>query len=57
MPDDMVKGKVSFDSDTIGGDFVIVKADGIPTYNFALFWMTIWWRSSCFRGDDHVANT
>ncbi|GAX03263.1 glutamyl-tRNA synthetase [Secundilactobacillus pentosiphilus] len=56
--DDMVKGKVSFDSDTIGGDFVIVKADGIPTYNFAVVLddhlMKI---SHVFRGDDHVANT
>ncbi|MBT9671022.1 glutamate--tRNA ligase [Secundilactobacillus kimchicus] len=56
--DDMVKGKVSFESDTIGGDFVIVKADGVPTYNFAVVLddhlMKI---SHVFRGDDHVANT
>ncbi|EKK20060.1 Glutamyl-tRNA synthetase [Fructilactobacillus florum 8D] len=56
--DDMVKGHVSFDSDTIGGDFVIVKRDGMPTYNFAVVAddhnMQI---SHIFRGDDHVANT
>lgn len=56
--DDMVKGSVSFESDTIGGDFVIVKADGVPTYNFAVVLddhlMKI---SHVFRGDDHVANT
>ncbi len=56
--DDMVKGKVSFNSDTIGGDFVIVKRDGMPTYNFAVVIddhkMKI---SHVFRGDDHVANT
>ncbi|USS84907.1 glutamate--tRNA ligase [Fructilactobacillus myrtifloralis] len=56
--DDMVKGHVSFDSDTIGGDFVIVKRDGMPTYNFAVVAddhnMAI---SHIFRGDDHVANT
>ncbi len=34
--DDMVKGKISFNSDTIGGDFVIKKRDGMPTYNFAV---------------------
>lgn len=34
--DDIVKGKVSFNSDTIGGDFVIQKRDGMPTYNFAV---------------------
>ncbi|MBY7146423.1 glutamate--tRNA ligase, partial [Levilactobacillus brevis] len=31
--DDMVKGHVSFNSATIGGDFVIAKRDGMPTYN------------------------
>ncbi|EHO47000.1 glutamate--tRNA ligase [Lentilactobacillus kisonensis F0435] len=56
--DDIVKGKVSFKSDTIGGDFVIAKRDGMPTYNFAVVvddhLMKI---SHVFRGDDHVANT
>ena len=55
---DIVKGKVSFNSDTIGGDFVIAKRDGMPTYNFAVVVddhkMKI---SHVFRGDDHVANT
>ncbi len=31
----MVKGNISFDSNGIG-DWVIVKKDGIPTYNFAV---------------------
>ncbi|MBC1984454.1 glutamate--tRNA ligase [Listeria booriae] len=54
---DMVKGDVSFESDGIG-DFVIVKKDGIPTYNFAvaiddhLMEMT-----HVLRGDDHISNT
>lgn len=56
--EDMVKGNVSFNSDTIGGDFVIAKRDGMPTYNFAVVvddhLMKI---SHVFRGDDHVANT
>ncbi|CAI2571899.1 glutamate--tRNA ligase [Apilactobacillus kunkeei] len=56
--DDVVKGHVEFNSDTIGGDFVIVKRDGMPTYNFAVIIddheMQI---SHVFRGDDHVANT
>jgi nondiscriminating glutamyl-tRNA synthetase len=56
--DDMVKGNVSFDSGGIGGDFVIVKQDGTPTYNFAvaiddhLMKMT-----HVLRGDDHISNT
>ncbi|MCY9807140.1 glutamate--tRNA ligase [Lentilactobacillus senioris] len=56
--DDIVKGNVSFNSDSIGGDFVIAKRDGMPTYNFAVVvddhLMKI---SHVFRGDDHVANT
>ncbi len=56
--DDIVKGKVSFNSDTIGGDFVIQKRDGMPTYNFAVVvddhLMNI---THVLRGDDHVANT
>ena len=56
--DDIVKGKISFLSDTIGGDFVIQKRDGMPTYNFAVVvddhMMEI---THVLRGDDHVANT
>ena len=55
---DIVKGKLSFDSDDIGGDFVIAKRSGMPTYNFAVVVddhkMKI---SHVFRGDDHVSNT
>ncbi len=54
---DMVKGTVSFESDGIG-DFVIVKNDGTPTYNFAVaiddYLMKI---SHVLRGDDHISNT
>ncbi|WP_141434093.1 glutamate--tRNA ligase [Bacillus sp. 03113] len=55
--DDMVKGHVSFESDGFG-DFVIVKKDGTPTYNFAVavddHIMKI---SHVLRGDDHISNT
>jgi nondiscriminating glutamyl-tRNA synthetase len=54
---DMVKEEVSFESDGFG-DFVIVKKDGIPTYNFAVaaddHMMKI---SHVLRGDDHISNT
>jgi len=54
---DMVKGEVSFETDDLG-DFVIVKSDGIPTYNFAVVvddhLMDI---SHVLRGDDHISNT
>jgi nondiscriminating glutamyl-tRNA synthetase len=55
--DDMVKGTVTFSSDDFG-DFVIVKKDGIPTYNFAVVvddhLMHI---THVLRGDDHLTNT
>lgn len=55
--DDIVKGEVAFDSNGIG-DWVIVKKDGIPTYNFAVaiddYYMEI---SHVIRGDDHISNT
>lgn len=55
--DDMVKGEVSFESEGFG-DFVIVKKDGIPTYNYAVvlddYLMKI---SHVLRGDDHISNT
>lgn len=55
--DDMVKGTISFTSEDTG-DFVIVKKDGIPTYNFAVvvddYLMKI---SHVLRGEDHISNT
>ncbi|MFV0556328.1 MAG: glutamate--tRNA ligase [Lactovum sp.] len=56
--EDMVKGKTTFESSNLGGDWVIQKADGYPTYNFAVViddhLMEI---SHVLRGDDHIANT
>ena len=55
--DDMVKGELSFEGRDFG-DFVIVKNDGVATYNFAVaiddHLMEI---SHVLRGDDHVSNT
>ncbi len=54
---DIVKGGVRFSSDDIG-DWVIVKQNGIPTYNFACaiddHLMEI---SHVLRGEDHITNT
>lgn len=56
--EDMVKGHIHFESDSVGGDFVIQKRDGMPTYNFAVavddHLMKI---THVLRGDDHIANT
>ncbi|TVP86277.1 MAG: glutamate--tRNA ligase [Alkalicoccus sp.] len=54
---DEVRGDVTFESDGIG-DFVIVRQDGIPTYNFAVViddhLMKI---SHVIRGEEHLSNT
>ncbi|WP_424237494.1 glutamate--tRNA ligase [Bhargavaea ginsengi] len=54
---DMVKDEVSFESGDFG-DWVIVKKDGVPTYNFAVaiddHYMKI---THVLRGDDHISNT
>ncbi|OKP96382.1 glutamate--tRNA ligase [Paenibacillus sp. P46E] len=55
--DDIVKGSISFNTKDMG-DFVIVKKDGIPTYNFAVavddHLMEI---THVLRGEDHISNT
>ncbi|MDQ6627223.1 MAG: glutamate--tRNA ligase [Pseudomonadota bacterium] len=55
--DDLVKGRIAISNREID-DLVIVRADGVPTYNFAVVvddWdMRI---SHVFRGDEHVNNT
>jgi len=55
--EDLVRGRVEFPAGTIG-DFVIVKSDGGPLYNFAAVVddhaMEI---THVIRGDEHLANT
>lgn len=55
--DDMIRGHVSFESEDIG-DWVLVKQNGIPTYNYAVVIddhsMDI---SHVFRGEEHLSNT
>ena len=54
---DMVRGEMRFDGDLIG-DFIIVKSDGYPTYQFAspvddaLMKIT-----HVIRGEEHLSNT
>lgn len=55
--DDKVRGTVNFESDGIG-DYVIVKSDGIPTYNFAVVIDDITMGiTDVVRGDEHLSNT
>jgi glutamyl-tRNA synthetase len=55
--DDLVKGPITINNREID-DLIIVRDDGIPTYNFAVVvddWdMRI---SHVFRGDEHINNT
>lgn len=55
--DDLVRGKIEFDT-SLFGDFIILKSDGVPTYNFAVVVddgeMKI---SHVIRGEDHISNT
>ena len=54
---DLVRGKIQFNSNEIS-EFVLIKRDGIPTYNFAnviddhLMEMT-----HVVRGEEHISNT
>lgn len=54
---DMIRGKISVESKDVG-DWVIVKSNGIPTYNFAVVvddhFMDI---THVFRGEEHISNT
>lgn len=54
---DIVRGDVSFECSGIG-DFIILKSDGIPTYNFAVVvddrLMSI---SHVIRAEEHLPNT
>ena len=55
---DRIKGPVEFNSSHIGGDFIIIRSDGIPVFNYIVIiddaLMNI---SLVIRGDDHLSNT
>jgi nondiscriminating glutamyl-tRNA synthetase len=56
--DDIIRDRVEIDASNLGGDFVIVRADGTPLYHFTVvvddMAMAI---SHVIRGEDHVSNT
>jgi len=56
--DDLVRGHVEIDASALGGDLVIVRADGTPLYHFCVVVddaaMKI---SHVIRGEDHLSNT
>jgi len=56
--DDLVRGHVEIDTAALGGDLVIVRADGTPLYHFTVVVddaaMDI---THVIRGEDHLSNT
>ena len=55
--DDLVKGDLHQDTNLIG-DFVIMKSNGSPTYNFAVVIDDMLMKiSHIIRGEDHISNT
>jgi len=56
--DDLVRGHIEIDASALGGDLVIVRADGTPLYHFCVVVddaaMKI---SHVIRGEDHLSNT
>ncbi len=57
MFDDIVRGQVEFDTNLID-DFVIIKSNGTPTYNFAVVIDDMEMKiSHVIRGEDHISNT
>ena len=55
--DDLVKGKLHMDTALLG-DFVIMKSNGTPTYNFAVVIDDMLMKiSHVIRGEDHISNT
>jgi len=55
--DDLVRGQVNFDSEN-EGDYIIVKSDGIPTYNFAVVIDDVSMGiTHVIRAEEHLSNT
>lgn len=54
---DLVRGRVRF-ANTVLDDFILLRSDGLPTYNFAAVVDDIAMRiSHVIRGDEHLSNT
>jgi glutamyl-tRNA synthetase len=54
---DLTKGPLSFASDLLD-DLVVVKSDGMPTYNFAVVVDDVTMKiTHVIRGEDHISNT
>ena len=55
--DDLIRGEVTFPGDAVG-DFVILRSNGLPTYNFACVVDDLAMRiTHVVRGEEHLSNT
>ncbi len=56
--EDEIRGKITISASQLGGDFVIVRSNGMPVYNFTVViddaLMNI---THVIRGEDHISNT
>ena len=56
--DDVVRGRVEIDVANLGGDFVVVRADGSPLYHFTVVVDDVAMEiTHVIRGEDHLSNT
>lgn len=55
--DDIIRGRIDFDTSLLS-DFIILKSDGSPSYNFAVVVDDIEMKiTHVIRGEDHISNT
>lgn len=55
--DDLVRGPIMLQSNMVG-DFVILRSNGLPTYNFAAAYDDHFMKITCvLRGEEHLSNT
>lgn len=56
--DDEIKGPIAVNSNDLGGDMVIIKSNGVATYNFAVVVDDVDMQMThVLRGEDHIHNT
>ncbi len=55
--DDLIRGNIKIDADLLD-DFIIMRRDGTPTYNFVVVADDIYMQiTHVIRGEDHISNT
>ncbi|MEN9213469.1 MAG: glutamate--tRNA ligase, partial [Thermostichus sp. DG02_4_bins_136] len=55
---DLIRGQITWNTQDLGGDMVIARADGYPLYNLAVVVDDIdMGITHVIRGEDHIANT